>query len=195
MARRFPACQVDPGRVRSKPRLLEHGERAEKQCQDLQCQLGGLCRHSRSVRHSVENRRHKTRLPLAFGWLGERTSEDSWRHRSLPKDTSHFCADHASVSTHGTGRAVSKLSSIPAHTIQTPDSMIFPHGAEEIEQRLIDFYQFSDLSKDYKTRQALLDSCRLNFDGKVGCPAKVTELTAETWVAAAQIYLYCRFFR
>jgi hypothetical protein len=73
--------------------------------------------------------------------------------------------------------------------------MIIPHGAEEIERRLIDFRQFSDLSDDYTTRQALLDSCRLNFDGKVDCPAKVTELTAETWVAAAQIYLYCRFFR
>jgi hypothetical protein len=73
--------------------------------------------------------------------------------------------------------------------------MIFPPGAEEIGRGLINFRQFSDLSKGYETRKALLDSCKLNSDGKVDCPAKVTELTAETWVAAAQIYLYCRFFR
>jgi hypothetical protein len=73
--------------------------------------------------------------------------------------------------------------------------MIIPYGAEEIERRLIDFRQFSDFSDGCETRQALLDSCSLNSDGKVDCQAKVTELTAETWVAAAQIYLYCRFFR
>jgi hypothetical protein len=73
--------------------------------------------------------------------------------------------------------------------------MIIPHGAEEIEQRLIDFRQFSELSEGYETRQALLDSCELNWDGKVNSSVKVTELTAETWVAAAQIYLSCRFFR
>jgi hypothetical protein len=73
--------------------------------------------------------------------------------------------------------------------------MIIPHGAEELGQRLVNFRQWSDLSEGYETQQELLDSCKLNSDGKVDCPAKVTELTAETWVAAAQIYLQCRFFR
>jgi hypothetical protein len=79
--------------------------------------------------------------------------------------------------------------------MQAPDSTIFPQGAEVIKQRLINFRQFSELSEGYETRKALLDSCKLNSDGKVDSSVKVTELTAETWVAAAQIYLYCRFFR
>lgn len=73
--------------------------------------------------------------------------------------------------------------------------MIIPHGAQELAERLVNFRQWSDLSDGYATRQELLDSCKLDSDGKVDCPAKVTELTAETWVAAAQIYLQCRFFR
>ena len=43
--------------------------------------------------------------------------------------------------------------------------------------------------------QELLDSCKLDEDGKVTTEAKVTELIAESYVAAAQIYLQCRLFR
>jgi hypothetical protein len=43
--------------------------------------------------------------------------------------------------------------------------------------------------------EALLDSCVLDAAGKVDCPAKVTEVIGEAYVAAAQIYLQCRRFR
>lgn len=64
-----------------------------------------------------------------------------------------------------------------------------------IEQRLHNFWQWSDLSKGYATSQELLDSCELDENGKVSSCIKVTELVAESYVAAAQIYLYCRLLR
>jgi len=73
--------------------------------------------------------------------------------------------------------------------------MILPHGARKLEERLTNFYQWSDLSPGYATSQELLDACELDANGQVTCPAKITELTAETWVAGAHIYLQCRFFR
>jgi hypothetical protein len=79
--------------------------------------------------------------------------------------------------------------------VKTPDCTIIPLGAEKIGEQLVNLRQWSELSKGFDSVQDLLDACVLGADGKVGCPARVTELTAETWVQAAQIYLYCRFFR
>ncbi|KAH0559375.1 hypothetical protein GP486_004109 [Trichoglossum hirsutum] len=76
--------------------------------------------------------------------------------------------------------------------VKTPDSIIIPLGAEKIEKILDGFRQWSDLSEGYASVEALLDSCG---EGKVECPTKITELTGEAWVAAAQIYLHCRFYR
>jgi len=78
---------------------------------------------------------------------------------------------------------------------KTPDSTIIPRGAEKIKERLHNFYQWSDLSLGYKSTEELLSSCDLDDFGKVTTATKVTELTGEAWVAAAQIYLYCRFYR
>ena len=58
----------------------------------------------------------------------------------------------------------------------------------------MNFHQHSELSKGYKTVEELFRSCQL-VNGKVTTAAKVTELTGESWVAAIQIYLECRFFR
>jgi hypothetical protein len=40
-----------------------------------------------------------------------------------------------------------------------------------------------------------MESCDLNEDGQVSDATKVVELTAEAYLAAAQIYLQCRLFR
>jgi hypothetical protein len=73
--------------------------------------------------------------------------------------------------------------------------MILPHGARRLAQRLTHFQQWSELSPGYPSVKELLDSCELDENGQVTCAAKVTELTGETLVSAAQIYLQCRFFR
>ncbi|CAN9156882.1 unnamed protein product [Alternaria alternata] len=64
-----------------------------------------------------------------------------------------------------------------------------------IGERLQNFQHHSDLSEGYPNRQALLDSCELDENGKVSTAVKTTELLAESYVAAAQIYLYCRLMR
>lgn len=64
-----------------------------------------------------------------------------------------------------------------------------------ITTRLENFWQWSDLSEGHASSQDLIDSCNLDENGKVFSPVKVTELIAETYVAAAQIYLFCRLLR
>lgn len=73
--------------------------------------------------------------------------------------------------------------------------MILPLGAAKLKERLTNFRQWSELSLGYASPEELLDSCQLDENGLVNCPTKVTELTGESWVAAAQIYLQCRCFR
>jgi hypothetical protein len=76
-----------------------------------------------------------------------------------------------------------------------PGSTIIPLGARALRRRLKNFHQWSELSEGYNSPEALLKSCVLNDQGLVNSATKVTELTAEAWVQAAQIYLQCRFFR
>lgn len=79
--------------------------------------------------------------------------------------------------------------------MQNPSSDVLPVVAQEFEKRLENFSQWSDLSEGYASTEALLSACELGDDGKVTTAIKVTELVAESYVAAAQIYLQCRFFR
>ena len=79
--------------------------------------------------------------------------------------------------------------------MQTPDSTILPHGAAKIEERLENFHQWSELSQGYVSSENLIRSCILDAYGKVNSPAKVTDLTGETWIIAAKLYLHCRFYR
>jgi hypothetical protein len=76
-----------------------------------------------------------------------------------------------------------------------PNSTIIPLGAQALKRRLKNFHQWSELSDGYGSAEELLRSCVLNSDGLVESATTVTELTAEAWVQAAQLYLQCRFFR
>ncbi|KEY72242.1 hypothetical protein S7711_00241 [Stachybotrys chartarum IBT 7711] len=90
-----------------------------------------------------------------------------------------------------------KITHISAQRMKRPGSAITPVTGHEIERNLEDFGQWSDLSPGYSTSQALLDACESGLDdnGHVTTEAHVTELIAESYAAAAQIYLQCRFFR
>lgn len=65
----------------------------------------------------------------------------------------------------------------------------------KIEEILTNFRQWSEVSDGYANPEELLNSCELDEDGNVYSVAKITELTGQTWVSAAQIYLHCRLFR
>ncbi|KFY16397.1 hypothetical protein V492_01382 [Pseudogymnoascus sp. VKM F-4246] len=88
-----------------------------------------------------------------------------------------------------------QITHLSTRIMECPDSVAFPMGAAKLEKRLKDFRQWSEFSDGYQSSEDLLASCDLDANGKVNCPAKVTELTGETWVAAIQIYLHCRLFR
>ncbi|KAI0109228.1 fungal-specific transcription factor domain-containing protein [Nemania sp. FL0031] len=88
-----------------------------------------------------------------------------------------------------------QITQLSARIVKEPDSPIFPPAANAILSQLANFRQTSELSTGYETTKELLDACVLDQDGMVQCAIKVTELTAATWVQAAEIYLYCRFYR
>jgi len=88
-----------------------------------------------------------------------------------------------------------KITHLSSRLLKHPSSDVIPVVGLEIEGKLHDFWQWSELSEGYETSQELLDSCELDESGKVTTRAKVTELVGESYVAAAQIYLQCRLFR
>ncbi|KFY34675.1 hypothetical protein V494_06556 [Pseudogymnoascus sp. VKM F-4513 (FW-928)] len=88
-----------------------------------------------------------------------------------------------------------QITHLSTRIMECPDSVAFPMGAAKLEKRLKNFHQWSEFSDGYRYSEDLSASCDLDANGKVNCPAKVTELTGETWVAAIQIYLHCRLFR
>lgn len=67
--------------------------------------------------------------------------------------------------------------------------------AKAIELKLQNFRQWSDISEGYATSDELIADCTLDPEGHVTTPEKVTELVAESYVAAAQIYHMCRLLR
>ena len=64
-----------------------------------------------------------------------------------------------------------------------------------LEKKLHHFQQWSDLTENFVTPEIMLHSCNLDAAGKVTSPADMTSIIAESYVAAAQIYLQCRLFR
>ncbi|KAH8810705.1 fungal-specific transcription factor domain-containing protein [Xylogone sp. PMI_703] len=76
-----------------------------------------------------------------------------------------------------------------------PNRLTAQRLGKAIAERLDNFWQWSDLSQGYATSQQLIDSCILNEDGYISDPVKATELLAETYAGAAQVYLYCRLMR
>jgi hypothetical protein len=79
--------------------------------------------------------------------------------------------------------------------LKDPQRLTAQKLASAISERLENFWQWSDLSEGYAASQELIHSCELDENGKVFSPVKTTELVAETYAAAAQIYLYCRLMR
>jgi hypothetical protein len=67
--------------------------------------------------------------------------------------------------------------------------------AREIEKRLENFHQWSDIHSGFATSEELLASCRLDENGKVTTAEEMTNIIAESYAASAQIYLHCRVFR
>jgi hypothetical protein len=68
--------------------------------------------------------------------------------------------------------------------------------AKEIENKLVDFQQWSDITPEgYISAEILLRTCDLDENGKVTTDVEVTNLIAESYVAAAHIYLQCRALR
>lgn len=74
-------------------------------------------------------------------------------------------------------------------------SSVVPLGANRIKQRLKNFWQWSSLSPGHSTFEELIGSCVFEEDGTVNDPIMVTELTAHSYVLAAEIYLHCRVYR
>lgn len=90
---------------------------------------------------------------------------------------------------------IGQISHLAARLNHDPESTVVPIAGKIIEDRLNGFHQWSDLSEGHASAEALLASCVLDQDGKVSCAVAVNELTAESYVAMAQIYLQCRVFR
>jgi len=72
---------------------------------------------------------------------------------------------------------------------------VLPKVGLAFRKQLKDFFQWCDLGSGYKTAEDLFNACKLDKDGKVTTALEVTLLIAESYVAAAEIYLFCRFFR
>ncbi|KAK9772950.1 hypothetical protein SCAR479_10280 [Seiridium cardinale] len=89
-----------------------------------------------------------------------------------------------------------KITHLSARRKRRPQSDIIPVVGNEIRINLENFWQWTELVPcGYSTSQELLDSCQLDENGKVTTESEVTMLIAESYVAAAQIYLQCRLFR
>jgi hypothetical protein len=88
-----------------------------------------------------------------------------------------------------------QITHLSAKLYKDPRRLAARRLGRAIGERLENFWQWSDLSMGYTTTQALLDSCELDENGKVFTAVKTTELVAESYAAAAQIYLYCRLMR
>jgi len=87
-----------------------------------------------------------------------------------------------------------KITHLCSQLLKRPSSSVVCLVGCEFERKLNNFQQWSELSEGFETSQELLESCELDENGKVTTATKVTELVAESYVAAAQIYLHCRLF-
>lgn len=73
--------------------------------------------------------------------------------------------------------------------------MIGPSAVATIEGVLLGIRQWSELSDGFPSEHELFEACFLDENGLVRTPREVTDLTAQAWVSATQIYLQCRFYR
>jgi hypothetical protein len=114
----------------------------------------------------------------------------------VPKTTPLLCPNHSSCGKAVQGKLVNLCQRyVQLIKDQDPTSIVIPKAGEILVANLTNFRQWSDLSEGFETSEGLMESCELNEDGKVSDPIKVVELTAEAYLASAQIYLQCRLFR
>ena len=79
---------------------------------------------------------------------------------------------------------------------QNPSSIVIPEVASVLLERLQNFHQWSELSpQGYASTEELFQSCVLDETGKIYSAVTSCELTAESYVATAEIYLHCRLLR
>ncbi|RYN18360.1 hypothetical protein AA0112_g11598 [Alternaria arborescens] len=88
-----------------------------------------------------------------------------------------------------------QITHLSAKLYKDPNRLAARNLGRVIGERLENFEQHSDLSEGYPNRQALLDSCKPDENGEIFTAVKTVELLAESYVATAQIYLYCRLMR
>ncbi|KAL8851386.1 MAG: hypothetical protein Q9221_003657 [Calogaya cf. arnoldii] len=74
-------------------------------------------------------------------------------------------------------------------------SRAIPLAANTILRRLDGLRQWSDFSEGHATTDDLFRSCEVDDKGLVTDATAFTELTAESYLAAAKIYLHCRLLR
>ncbi|KAK0703672.1 fungal-specific transcription factor domain-containing protein [Lasiosphaeria miniovina] len=89
----------------------------------------------------------------------------------------------------------SQITHLAAFLKKDPKSIVVPEAASRIQDRLANFWQWSDASPGHPSTAALMESCVLDKDGKVSDSVRVTELSAHSWIPAAEIYLHMRVFR
>ena len=80
---------------------------------------------------------------------------------------------------------------------QNQKSAIYPAVGAALARPLASLRQWSDLSNGFPTSAALIAvaAAELNADQLVTTAERVNELIAESYVAAAQIYLHCRLLK
>ncbi|ATY64255.1 hypothetical protein A9K55_003836 [Cordyceps militaris] len=122
-----------------------------------------------------------------YGWLVEGDKRETYK----------IFGDIATLRAGGRGKleATRALNEALGLTVQDPNSQVYLEAAKVIHERLGRLRQWSEISDGYQSAEELFDSCTLDSSSHVQTVAKVTELTAEAWRTAAQIYLVCRFFR
>ena len=89
---------------------------------------------------------------------------------------------------------IGQITYLSARMHENDVSIIFPLGANQIADSLINFRQWSELSCGPLSTEHLLENCCLK-NGLVDTAREVTELSGEAWVQTARIYLQIRFFR
>lgn len=131
----------------------------------------------------------------------DRSAQDPQHHWPLPEVASYVRTNYAYYCPLGQGiiETVIIYPLAPCHEAnnrQVPDSQaVLVSSATRLQNRLPKLWQWSTLSSGYGSTQELFDSCELGTGGTVSDAVKVTELTAQSYALAAEIYLHCRFFR
>ncbi|KAK2590046.1 hypothetical protein QQS21_012274 [Conoideocrella luteorostrata] len=120
----------------------------------------------------------------SFQWLLEGTWLEARRIHNITGLCPKLLHIFAQV-THISGR----LAKMP-----DPEDVLIS-SAKRIQSHLSNLRHWSTSSAWYGSVQELFDSCLLGTGESVNDLVKVTELTAQSYISATEIYLHCRFLR